>query len=503
MIIRVSKKSATLIYFLHKIMHKLLLSFCCLFSLLNVSAQSLMPVTRFHEKDSKYTFYNNNFLSGFLQADNNERLTNGFLQMPFVGDPLLVYVGEKDSTQFMAYASGYTLQQPNTNEYQVNYTRYGVEADLQAMPGYCVQHYTFPDTTIDKGFLLDIDNAGSGAQNEDMDVVFIDKRTIRAYKRSNQMGCGVPDLYYVAHFSHPFSKWNVRREVVRLENGQRELRCKAAFMFDLPKNEALTVTSAVSAVSTDAAYALLQMGGAKKHFSDQRKPQPKTDDNHLLAQNTLKAQPRTATTKATRATPTKSTARQVAQPQPTQPTQVQQPIVRQVAGNSFSPTKWLEIATRDAELQAAFTAALKQLQQHHTKAKLATDALAFIDAIAPSYPTTQRFDALQTDSLLRHHAQTLFMGQTMTDEQATWFVFNAMGFVPTEANAYQLVRPLFNIVTLQLPRTRRLIIHTKNNTPRNCHMKQATLMHQPLAADYTFSREQLTKGGIMEVKMQP
>ena len=479
-------------------MYKLLLSFFCLISFMGVSAQSLAPATRFHEKDSPYTFYNNNFLSGFLQSTNNGNTANGFLQIPFVGDPLLVYVGEKDSTQFMAYASGYTLQQPRPNEYQVNYTRYGIEADLQSMPAYCVQHYTFPDTTADKGFLLDIDNAGFGPQNEDMDVVFIDKRTIRAYKRSEKADNDVPDLYYVAHFSHPFTKWNVRREVVRMENGQRELRCKAAFIFDLPKSEALIVTSAVSAVSTDAAYALVQSNDVKKHFSDKRQPKPKTDDSRLLAQNRPTPQQHTSTPKA-QPLATASTAK------PTKPTSApqEQRIVRQPSSNVYAPTKWLEIATRDAELQAAFTAALKQLQQHHLKVKQAVDALAFIDAITPLYPTDATTDAQEADSMLRQTAQALLTGQRMTDAQAAWFVFNALGFVPSKTNSYQLVRPLFNVATLQLPRTRRLIIHTKNNTSRNCHIKQATLLHQPLMSDLSFTREQLAKGGIMEIKMQP
>ena len=69
-------------------------------------AQSISPITRFHSTNSPYTQYNDQFLSGFLQTSSVLNSRNGFLQLPFVGDPLLVYVGEKDSTQFMAYASG-------------------------------------------------------------------------------------------------------------------------------------------------------------------------------------------------------------------------------------------------------------------------------------------------------------------------------------------------------------------------------------------------------------
>lgn len=474
---------------------------------LNVLAQVLAPVTHFHSHNSQYTYYDNNFLSGFMQNGHQQAVSDGFLQLPFVGDPLLVYVGEKDSTQFMAYASGYTLEQLSPTTYRANYTRYNVLAELQCMPAYCVQKYTYPDTLADKGFLLDIDNAASGAQNEDMEVVFVDKRTIRAYKRSEQKLAHVPELFYVAHFSHPFSKWNVRREVVRLENGQREQRCKAAFVFDLPKGEALTVTSAVSALSTDDAFAQLHISGNKRHFNDQRKsstPQSETN-NRLLAQNKVHTRNLPSRNKATRPTTMgqKGTKPTPQQPLPQQP----QPISQRLTA-AYSPAKWLEISTRNAELQAAFTAAIKQLQQQLPKAKMAPDALAFIDAITPLYlqcENKESNDIELTDSLLRHHAQSLFAGQSMTNAQAAWFVLNALGFVPNQApstaQAFRLVRPLFNVLTLHLPRTRRLILHTKNNTPRNLHMKQATLMHQPLGADFTFTREQLVKGGILEVKM--
>lgn len=100
----------------------------------------------------------------------------------------------------MAYASNYTLHQAPNGTYNADFNRYHVMAELHNMPGYSVQRYTYPDTLADKGFLLDIDNADNGVQNEDMNVVFVDKNTIRAYKRSTQPQSNVPDLYYVAHF---------------------------------------------------------------------------------------------------------------------------------------------------------------------------------------------------------------------------------------------------------------------------------------------------------------
>ena len=79
---------------------------------LSLSAQveeaEFRPIVRLHTADSPYAPYDDSLLSGFLQSGGRP-LQSGFLQIPFVGDPVWVYVGEKDSTQFMAYSSGYQV----------------------------------------------------------------------------------------------------------------------------------------------------------------------------------------------------------------------------------------------------------------------------------------------------------------------------------------------------------------------------------------------------------
>ena len=410
---------------------------------------------------------------------------------PFVGAPLLVYVGEKDSTQFTAYASGYIFEERAPQKYQLRYTRYDITANIAAMPAYCVQRYAYPDTTAEKGFLVDIDNAMTGAANEDMDIVFIDKRTIRAYKRSTLNSSNAPALYYVAHFSHPFNKWNVRREVVRTENGQREQRCKAAFVFDLKPGEELTVQSAVSAVSTDGAYAAIGKPLAKRHFSDQCKAQPQLSTNV----QPLTAQRQTQASRTTKCPTTAATSR---------PAQSNSSMT----AASTLPVRYIEISTRDAQMQAAFAAALSQLM-HNANCRKAANATELLNAIAPLYncdATKTDDNAVLTDSLLRQYAQSLFTGQSgnLSDTQAAWFVFNAMGLVPHNNNGqdgYKLVRPLFNVVTLHLPRGRRLILHTKNNNRQNLHIAQAKLMHQPLKNNQYLTHTQLLKGGVLEIKM--
>lgn len=468
------------------------------FTCFTAQAQWLAPMTRFHEKDSKYTYYNHNFLSGFMQSSRANEAKDGFLQSPFVGEPLLRYVGEKDSTQFMAYASGYEFFQRDdaAKRYDVLYTRYGVKATVEAFPAYCVQRFAYPDTLAEKGFLLDIDHAMHGAGNEDMDVVFIDKRTIRAYKRTAKGGVGSRALYYVAHFSHPFTQWNVRREVVHLENGEREHRCKAAFVFNLGKHDMLTVVSAVSEMSSDDALAHLNLKGVQKHISDERKTLlAANNETPALARN--ENSKRGATTNRTNASQSAGTRNATAQ-RPTATSTTNRSTATSTNGVDF-----IETTTRNANLSAAFSAAMMQLRRL-PQAKHATNAVAFIDAITPLYKEQGR--AEEADSLLKQQIDAVFSGQKVTDAQAAWFVFNAIGFVPQQTEGtpetYRVVRPLFNVVTMQLPRTRRFIFHTKNNGMGARRIASATLMRVPLAEGLTFTRQDWLKGGVLEIKME-
>lgn len=458
----------------------------------SIYAQNIIPVKRFHEKNSPYRDYQNNFISGFMQTCEPDSL-NGFLQMPFIGDPLLVYVGEKDSTQFTAYASGFENQKITLNKgrYEVDLTRYGIKADLLTKSSYCVQRYDYPDTTATKGFLIDLDHALYGAGNGDMDVKFIDRNTIRAYRRSKKTDDGEPELYYVAHFSHPFSTWNIRREKVQLKNGEKESRCKVAFTFELKNGELLTVQSAVSSQSTDDAYAQIKGLPEEKHFSDKR-PAKYEEDKPLLAQNTEGKQRSNSSSNPLRRRIVPPIAR------------LDQLPNTDLGGNYAASL--IEITTRDAESRAAFYSAMNTLLRT-AECKTASNGLDFLSRIEEFYKAhTEAMPqtAEQTDTILHQYVSKLFTGggEKATNAQAAWYVFNALGFCPTDtAGTYRLTRPIFNVSTIYLPQGRRFIVHTKNISRGRYTISKATLSHQPLPESLTFTRQRMFRGGIMEVKM--
>lgn len=468
----------------------LLVFFVC--SALSAAAQRLFPVTRFHQAESRYVPYADNFLSGFMQSASPTDSLGGVLQLPFVGDPLLVYVGEKDSTQYTAYATGYRFGERDEarGAYRVHLSRYGIDASLTAHPAYCEQLYAFPDTVAEKGLLIDLDHCSTGNDDGGMDVVFMSKTVVRAYKLSGTDGRG-KRLFYTARFSRPFSKWNIRRETVRLDDGRREQRCKVALMFDIERGGTLNVVSSVSDQSTDKALAALPLGGERfQHVNDNVSLPPKRDK--LLAQTNSAPtvrKPATAAAKKSATAPSK------------------QPAAKKAPETS---PDFIEISTREADIKLLFTAALQQLTADKVIGK-AANAADFLERVAPLYPrAASTADSVNTvattDSLMRQYAQGMLSGtqSPMTLQKAAWIVFNAIGFTPCaggEAADYKLARPFLNVATLHVGGGRRFIVHTKNNSPRTPHVGQALLLRQPLSDGNLLTRSQLSRGGILEIKM--
>ena len=115
-------------------------------------------------------------------------------------------------------------------------------------------------------------------------------------------------------------------------------------------------------------------------------------------------------------------------------------------------------------------------------------------------------DAAATDSLLRHYARNLLHGKAadgsaFTIDHALWFVANAIGFRPAENGEVVIVRPLFNVVTFHYTGSRRLVFHTRGNTPQRLRVTRPRWNGAALSAPAIASSE-LLKGGILQVNCE-
>ena len=168
----------------------------------------------------------------------------------------------------------------------------------------------------------------------------------------------------------------------------------------------------------------------------------------------------------------------------------------------------LEVGTMDASLRAAFFTALGQLKSELPELKKQTYAAPLLKALLERYPQGlhPQADAAATDSLLRHYARNLLHGKAadgsaFTSDHALWFVANAIGFRPAENGEVAIVRPLFNVVTFHYTGSRRLVFHTRGNTPQRLRVTRPRWNGAALSAPSIASSE-LLKGGILQVNCE-
>ncbi len=476
-------------------------------------AQSVFPLFHFRPAVNNGAGYHDNFFSGFMQGEKADSL-NGFLQMPFIGRPLLVYIGEKDSTQYMAYASSYnTLQNTSQGElpvwdkYSFMLNRYGVKAEVKSIGNIVEQIYAYPDTTAEKGFLVDIDHALGGLPDENMSVRFVDHQTICAFKRLSAENSKT--LYYYAHFSKRFDSYNIRRESVTLKDGTKEARLKAVFTFDLAKDEPLKVVSAVSERSADDAYALVEGHMPKAALT---KPLlasvPKATGNSVKVAGVGNGKTQTAQPKPTAA---------LASNKSRTPERTSRSITTQKQSVSASSKAisngWADkvvAETRDAALRTAFYVAFERVMQTPSF-KNVTSAADFIQKLSSQMLSESDTLKQQADTIVKRYVAGCMNGSsTSTDTDgrgAMRFLLCATGLYPEQAESsseelsYTIVRPLFNVVTFYYADNRRFILHVKNASAANADIRSATFNGAKLALPPVVSQKQLLRGGVLAVKM--
>ena len=480
------------------------------FCSLGAQAQSVFPLFHFRQTAANSSVrYRDNFFSGFMQGEKTDSL-NGFLQMPFVGRPLLVYIGEKDSTQYMAYASSYnSLHNPAQGELslQENYSfmlnRYGVKAEVKSVGNVVEQTYTYPDTTAEKGFLVDIDHALGGLPDGNMNVRFVDHQTICAFKRSS--AANAKTLYYYARFSKRFDSYNIRRESVTLKDGSKEARLKAVFTFDLAKDEPLKVVSAVSERSADDAYALVEKSAPKSALT---KPLlasvPKSAEKSVNRASAVNAKIQTAASKTSTALASNNT-------RTTERTS--RSVTAQKAATatvSKSLADKVVVETRDAALRTAFYVAFERVMQTPSFKKISS-AADFVQTLSAQMLSESSSLQQQADTIVKRYVAGCMNGSSTSADTdgkgAMRFLLCSIGLYPEQAEAsmgeqsFAVVRPLFNVVTLYYADNRRFIFHVKNASSAKADIRTATFNGEKLALPPVVSQKQLLRGGVLAVKM--
>lgn len=95
-----------------------------------------------------------------------------------------------------------------------------------------------------------------------------------------------------------------------------------------------------------------------------------------------------------------------------------------------------------------------------------------------------------------------YSGNEDCGQMSAWYVWSAMGLYPLNpaSGDYQIGRPLFNKVKINLPNGKTFTIEAENNSSENKYIQKATLNGKPFNAT-KISDAQIKKGGVLKFVM--
>lgn len=138
--------------------------------------------------------------------------------------------------------------------YQVRLSDYNINVELTATARCGVQRYTFPEG--DAAVILNLKKAMNWDFTDDTKIEQVDDRTIRGYRYSEGW-CRDQKLYFCTRFSRPFNSLKVDTEPISKEDKVIGNATVATFFFETIAGERITVTTALSPTSMEAAQANL------------------------------------------------------------------------------------------------------------------------------------------------------------------------------------------------------------------------------------------------------
>lgn len=94
------------------------------------------------------------------------------------------------------------------------------------------------------------------------------------------------------------------------------------------------------------------------------------------------------------------------------------------------------------------------------------------------------------------------IGNEDCGQMSAWYILSSSGFYPVAPGkaVYDLGSPIFKEVKFNLENGKSFVVRSQNNSPKNVHVRSATLNGKPLDASY-IRHEDIMRGGILDFEM--
>lgn len=117
-------------------------------------------------------------------------------------------------------------------------------------------------------------------------------------------------------------------------------------------------------------------------------------------------------------------------------------------------------------------------------------------------PWKAQFHVRNVMNKLYNSSSKGYCGDEDNGQTSAWYVFSAMGFYPVCPGVpqYAIGSPLFNKITLHLPKGKKFVVSAENNAEGYPYISKALLNGKDFTKNY-LKHEELTKGGELKLSM--
>lgn len=175
-----------------------------------------------------------------------------------------------EAEQPLGIHSGFTHrnEQARPGYYQVWLSDYNINVELTSTDRCGIQRYTFPEA--ESAIYLNLKKAMNWDRTIDTHIEIVDSVTIRGYRISDGWAPN-QRVFFCTRFSKPFANVDIKQTYIADTTNHSEGKaCIARFDYKTSKNEQITLTTALSAVSMEGAQANLMAEAPDDNFDKYR-----------------------------------------------------------------------------------------------------------------------------------------------------------------------------------------------------------------------------------------
>lgn len=207
-------------------------------------------------------FYPDSTIAGFSHTHLSGTGAGDLYDISFM--PVTLPYNEAEAPLGIHSKFSHSNESASAGYYQVLLDDYNINVELTATERCGIQRYTFPKAK--SAVILDLKKAMNWDFTQDSHIEIVDSVTIQGYRFSDGWARN-QKIFFRTRFSKPFDDIKIDSTIIKSKDKNIGTSYIAQFMFDTEKDEQITLSTAISAVSMEGAAKNLEAEAPENNFN--------------------------------------------------------------------------------------------------------------------------------------------------------------------------------------------------------------------------------------------